>query len=153
MSDPLEFLAATDWKARAIELGVSNELQARFVDAFFATGENGTQAAILAGYSKGRAKQTAHELLKKAHILDAVKRQRENHKIVLSSRILIKYGKQLESDDPKTWKEAANKLAKWCGLEKQDVDLTVNKQAFTEAELNHTIARLQKEIADGGDGD
>lgn len=50
--------------------------RAAFIEAYIQNGGNGTQAAITAGYSASRAKQTAAELVTDRDVSESIKRRR-----------------------------------------------------------------------------
>jgi hypothetical protein len=56
-----------------------NEQQAAFVREYVRNGGNGSAAAIVAGYKKDRARNTAWELCQKPKILEAIKLQQARY--------------------------------------------------------------------------
>lgn len=76
------------------------DLQAAFVDNFVAGGMNATRAAVAAGYSERSAKVTAHNLLKKPHVQDAIRA--EQRRVLQSDLATLALGvlrKVLEDED------------------------------------------------------
>ena len=63
----------------------------KFIQVYCINGFNGTQAAIEAGYKKGRARQTAHDLVSKGYIqerIDEYKKQEAEKNSVTMAGII-----------------------------------------------------------------
>ena len=69
----------TKKQAIKVKAGTSKSIEKmdRFVEAYFVNNENGTKAAVFAGFSEKTAAQAASRLLKNVYVLTKIARRRE----------------------------------------------------------------------------